>query len=421
MFAYLVEYHRYANIVGIAVVFTLAWLFSVDRKRINKWLMLKAFALQVFFGALLIKVPAIEQYVLKPVTDGMLGLLDYALIGSRFIFGNLVDVRMDSWGFVFAFRVLPLVIFFAVLAAILSHYGIVKLVVSGINRVIRPLLGTTGPETLSVTANLVLDQTSAPILIKQYLATLTESQLFVVMVSGMAHMSVALLAVYCTMGVPMQHMLIAAVMGIPGSFVVAKMMIPESNTQVATHEEKIGDGIESGNIFDAIFQGTSTGTQLVMIIGAMLLVFIALLPLVDTFICWFSMLINFLLSFVHLAIPVLSLNLIFGWIFSPFAYLMGFTGTELSDAAYLLGTKISINELVAFSRLGTMHFSERSLALITYAVGNFANFACIGIQVGGISALAPSCRPLLTKLGLRAVFAGSLVGLLSAFIMGLLI
>lgn len=420
MFAYLVEYHRYANIVGIGVVLVLAWLLSVDRTRINKWLVLKALALQVFFGALLVKVPAIEQYVLQPIANGMSGLLGYASTGARFVFGNLVDLRPDAWGCVFAFRVLPLIIFFAVLASILSHYGIIQWVVSGFNKIIRPLLGTSGPETLAATSNIVLSQSESPLLIKQYLASLTESQLFVVMVSGMAHMSAGMCAVYYTMGVPMQHMLIAAVMGIPGSILLAKMVVPDTQEQ-STQKDIVVDESRSGNILDAIFQGTSSGTQLAIIVGAMLLVFIALLPLVDTIICWIGALINWPLSFAQVQIPALSLSLIFGWLFAPFAYLMGLEGTELTNVAYLLGTKISINEFVAFSRLSTMQFSERTLALLTYAIGNFAAFASIGMQVAGISALAPSCRTSLTKLGLRALLAASLVGLLSAFIMGLLI
>jgi CNT family concentrative nucleoside transporter len=353
-----------------------------------------------------------------PLAAGFTALCGFAREGAHFVFGNLSTVCIESWGCVFAFNVLPLIIYFAALASILSHYGIIQAIVSGLNRVIRPLLGTSGAETLSATSNLILGQTEAPLLIKNYLATMSESQLFVVMVSGMAHMSAGLLAVYYAMGIPMKHMIIAAAMGIPGAILIAKIIVPEQgsvDTSATTRQER------KGNIFDAIFQGTSTGTSLAIIVGAMILVFLGLLPLLDAIIGGFGCLINWCLAFVDVQIPALSLGYLFSWVFAPIAWLLGFTGTDFTQAAQLLGTKISINEFVAFTKMTSMHFSERATILLTYAIGNFANLASIGMQVGGISALAPSCQSTLAKLGFRALLGASLVGLLSAFIIGLLI
>lgn len=418
MVSYLLEYQRYANLIGIAVVLALAWLLSCDRKKINYGLVLKALGMQVIFGILLIKVPVIEEYVFMPLACGFTALCGFAREGAQFVFGNLSKVAPDSWGCVFAFNILPLIIFFAVLASILSHYGIIQAIVAALNRVIRPLLGTSGAETLSATSNLILGQTEAPLLVKNYLASMSDSQLFVIMVSGMAHMSAGLLAVYYAMGIPMKHMIIAAAMGIPGAILLAKIMVPEKgpvDASAATGQER------KGNIFDAIFQGTSSGTSLAIIVGAMLLVFMGLLPLLDAIIGGFGSVINWGLAFVGVQIPALSLGYLFSWVFAPFAWLLGLTGTDFTQAAQLLGTKISINEFVAFSKMTSMQFSERATILLTYALGNFANLASIGMQVGGISALAPSCQSTLAKLGFRALLAASLVGLLSAFIVGLLI
>lgn len=421
MIAYLLEYNRYMHIVGIAVVLGLAWLLSVNRKKINYWLALKALGLQVTFALLLIKIPAIETKFFDPLAKGFNALCDFAREGARFLFGNLVDLRPDGWGCVFAFRILPLIIFFAAFASILSHYGIIQAVVRGINRIIRPLLGTSGPETLSATSNLILGQTEAPLLIKNYLANMSESQIFVVMVSGMAHMSTVLLAIYSQMGIPMKHMIISAAMGIPGAILLAKIMVPEKETITTTTQDSPEDKSQ-GNIFDAIFQGTSTGTSIAVIVGAMLLVFIALLPLVNMLIGTIGNGINGMLAFITTyQLPPLSLTYFFGWFFSPFAYLLGLSGTDVAQACELMGIKVTINEFVAFSQMEHMHLAERTTMLLTYALGNFANLSSIGMQVGGISALAPSCQSTLAKLGMRAVVAGSLVGLLSAFIVGLIL
>ena len=419
LFSYLLMYNRYANILGIGVIILLAWGFSSNRKNINKKLAVKALVLQIVFGILLIRVPFVEAHILGPISDGVRCLFNYAHEGAQFLFGNLITIDMNSWGSVFAFHTLPIIVFFAALTALLFHFGIIQFVVSLFNRVLRPILGTSGPETLCASANCFLGQTEAPLLIKNYLKAMTKSELFVVMVSGKATVSGSIMAVYYSLGIPMKHMLTAGMMAIPGSILMAKMLVPEEKNVKLSSSVKFEKS--EGNIFEVLYQGTSAGVSLAVNVGAMLLVFISLLPLVNAIICWFGGLLNYPLGFVGVALPPLSLNYIFGLLFAPFAFFLGFTGSEMMQAAQVLGTKVSVNEFVAFSQMLTMNLSERTVALLTYAVCGFSNFSCIGIQVGGIGALVPECRKWLTELGLRAVLASSLVNLLSACIIGLLI
>lgn len=419
LFSYLLQYNRYANLLGIGVIIVLAWLLSSNRKNINKTLALKALALQIVFGILLIKVPFIEAHILGPISDGVRCLFNYARGGAQFLFGNLINIDMNSWGSVFAFHTLPIIVFFAALTALFFHFGIIQLVVSLFNRILRPLLGTSGPETLCASANCFLGQTEAPLLIKNYLGAMTKSEMFVVMVSGMATVSGSIMAVYYSLGIPMKHMLTAGVMAIPGSILMAKMLLPEDKKAKASSSVKFEKS--KGNVFEAIFQGTSDGVALAVNVGAMLLVFISLLPLVNTLIFWVGTLLNYPLGLIGFMLPPLSLNYIFGWLFAPFAYFLGFTGSEMLQAAQVLGTKVSVNEFVAFSQMLTMNLSERTVAILTYAVCGFSNFSCIGIQVGGIGVLVPERRQWLTELGVRAVIASSLVNVLSACIIGLLI
>ncbi len=419
LFSYLLMYNRYANILGIGVIILLAWGFSSNRKNINKKLAVKALVLQIVFGILLIRVPFVEAHILGPISDGVRCLFNYAHEGAQFLFGNLITIDMNSWGSVFAFHTLPIIVFFAALTALLFHFGIIQFVVSLFNRVLRPILGTSGPETLCASANCFLGQTEAPLLIKNYLKAMTKSELFVVMVSGMATVSGSIMAVYYSLGIPMKHMLTAGMMAIPGSILMAKMLVPEEKNVKLSSSVKFEKS--EGNIFEVLYQGTSAGVSLAVNVGAMLLVFISLLPLVNAIICWFGGLLNYPLGFVGVALPPLSLNYIFGLLFAPFAFFLGFTGSEMMQAAQVLGTKVSVNEFVAFSQMLTMNLSERTVALLTYAVCGFSNFSCIGIQVGGIGALVPECRKWLTELGFRAVLASSLVNLLSACIIGLLI
>lgn len=419
---YLLEYHRYCNLIGIALIIAVAWVFSGNKKAISLKKALQASGMLVALSVILIWVPAIGQTVIMPIGDAVNRLFDFANMGAAFVFGPLACVS-ESWGCIFAFRVLPAIIFFGALTSLLFWLGIIQVVVAGVNKVIRPLLGTTGPETLCSVANVFLGQTEAPLLIRNYLAGMTRSQMFVVMVSGMATISVPLMAVYSVQGVPIFHMVVAGVLAIPGAMLVCKIMVPEESN-VETNS-KIEFEKQSGNIFDAIFQGTSAGMSLAVNVAAMLIVFLALLPMLNAILVWLGGGFNMLIAWMGagFALPDLSVEYLLGLVCTPFTYLMGFTGERALAAGQLLGIKLSLNEFIAFSKMTApgMVWSVRDTAILTYALCAFANFASIGIQVGGIGALVPEKRHWIAELGLRAVLASTLVNLLSAFVVGLLI
>ena len=421
IYNYFLEHNRYYNLLGILVVLLIAFIFSKNKSKIKPKLIISALLLQFIIGFIVLKTE-IGKNSVDVVSSGISRIYLFADEGIKFLFGNLANAEMH-WGFIFAFKILPIIIFFGALTAILSHFGIIQFFVSAINFIIRPILGTSGAETLCAVANSFLGQTESPLLIRDYLSTMTKSELFVVMVSGMATISGSILAVFASMGVPAKHMLAASVMAIPASILIAKIILPE------TEESQTGKGVslnlhsKSENIFDAIFKGTSDGLALAVNVGAMLMVFISLIVLINFLLGQGSIKVNEIFMYLgyNLNIPLLSLNYIFAQIFSPFAYLLGFSGHEATAAAELLGTKVAINELVAYSKMVTMNLTERTQTILTYALCGFSNFSCIGIQVGGIGALVPEKRHWLTELGLLTVLASSLANLLSALIAGILL
>lgn len=421
MFQYLVEYNRYLNFVGVAVILGIAFLFSKNKRAISPRLVLRALGLQVIIGFFMLRT-AIGQSMVQGIADGVSKLYKFAETGSEFVFGNLMNPAM-SWGFIFGIKVLPIIIFFGALMALLFHLGVVQMVVSAMSVVVRPLLGTSGAETLCAISNSFLGQTEAPLLIKNYLKNMTKSEMLVVMVSGMATISGAILAVFAAMGVPAQHLLTASVMAIPASLLIAKILYPE------TEKTETGDGIaagyerSTGSAIDAISSGTVDGLHLALNVGAMLISFLSLLALTNFVLGYSSIIINSGLHFVGSAwqLPKLDLNLIFSYAFAPFGYLLGFTGDDVFKAGQLLGTKVTVNELIAYGNMISMQLSERAVSILTYALCGFANFSCIGIQIGGIGALVPEKRAWLCELGLYAVLGGTLANLLSAMIAGILL
>lgn len=421
MISYLLEHNRYLNIVGIAVIVGLAVLFSRKRSHINWRLVISALALQFCLAVLVLKIN-IGHGVIEWIAKGVSKIYQFADHGSRFIFGNLVDVQ-GPWGFIFAIKILPVIIFFGAFTALLFHLRIIQFFVSLANRGIRPLLRTSGAETLCAIANSFLGQTEAPLLVRNYLRSMTKSEMFVVMVSGMATISGSILVVFAAMGVPADHMLAASVMAIPASIMIAKILYPETGEPETTGAAAVKFEAPSKNIFDAISIGTSDGLHLAVNVAAMLISFIAFFALINYCLGFFTGKINDLLSAGGLAFqfPILSLDMIFSYIFSPFAYLLGFTGKDAAAAGELLGIKVTVNELVAYGKMVTMNISERAKDIITYALCGFSNFSCIGIQIGGIGALVPEKRRWLTELGLFAVLGSSLANLLSALMAALLL
>ncbi|OQA36151.1 MAG: Nucleoside permease NupX [Candidatus Dependentiae bacterium ADurb.Bin331] len=419
VFAYLLEYNRYMNIIGIFVVLAIAFLFSKNRRAINYKLVINALLLQMVVGWITLRT-SVGQRIVQSIADGVTVIYNCADAGASFVFGNLNNPTLP-WGFIFAIKVLPIIIFFGALMAILFHYGIIQRIVAVIGYGVQPLLGTSGAETLCAVANSFLGQTEAPLLIRNYLSTMTKSELFVVMVSGMGTVSGAILAVFGEIGVPMVHLLTASVMAIPGSILIAKILVPEEEKTKTGGSTTLVCEQTSGTIFDAISVGTSDGLQLALNVGAMLISFLSLIALVNYLLGATSQTLNYYLADIKVQLPQLSLNYIFSRLFAPFGYLLGFTGNDALRAGELLGTKVTINELIAYSEMVKMDLSARVTSIMTYALCGFSNFSCIGIQIGGIGALVPAKRTWLCQLGLYAVLGGSLSNLLSALIAGLLL
>ncbi len=413
--AYFMEYNRYINVLGIGVILGLAWLFSRHKRHVNFRLVASALALQAVLAFCVLKT-TIGQTVISSISSGIEYLYQYAGVGISFLFGSLANGD-GPWGNIFAVKVLPVIIFFGAFMALLFHFGIVQRVVTALGLVVRPLLGTTGAETLCAVANSFLGQTESPLLIKNYLASMTKSELFVVMVSGMGTISGAILAVYASMGVPAAHLLGSSVVAIPATILIAKILLPETEKVVsdkvinAKHETK-------GNVFEAISSGTSDGLSLMLNVAAMLIAFISLIALLNGVLEGASAQLN---SWFSLGLPAVNLDYIFSKIFYPFALLLGFTGSDASNVAQLLGTKVAVNEFFAYHKMVLMNLPERVQTLTTYALCGFSNFSSIGIQVGGIGALVPEKRQWLTELGLMAVLGGALSNLLTALLVGLFI
>lgn len=405
LYDYLLEYNRYMNLVGIAAIIVIATAFSKKRMHIKWRLIGSALLMQFVLGFLVLKTTT-GQAIVSTISDGIAKIYLFAGKGACFVFGNLCNAD-SSWGAIFAIKVLPIIIFFGAVTALLAHWRIIHYAVKGLSYVIRPILGTSGAETLCAIANSFLGQTEAPLLIRNYLKDLTKSELMVVMVGGMAHISGSILIVFASMGVSANHLLAASVMSIPGAIMIAKLLLPETDESTTAHGNVTIQVEESGNAFGAIAKGTSDGLNLAVNVAAMLISFIAFLAMI-----------NYLLAYIN---PELTLETIFAKIFMPFGYLLGFTGKEAAAASELVGIKVAVNEFIAYQKMVTMNLSPRVMTLVTYALCGFSNFSCIGIQIGGIGALVPGKRQWITEFGLYAVLGGTLANLLSAMIAGLLL
>jgi len=419
--SYFIEHNRYLNIIGIFVILLVAWLFSKKKSKVRPRMVLTALSLHILIAFLVLKIP-VGIKILGYVASGVRSVYECAGYGTSFIFGSLVNAE-GAWGFIFAFKVLPIIIFFGALMALLFHFGIVQFFVSIISYVIRPILGTSGAETLCAISNSFLGQTEAPLLVKDYLKNMTKSEFLLVMVSGMATISGAILVVFASMGVPIDHLLASSVMSIPASILIAKILYPETEKSKTAAGISIKMEKKTANMFDAIFSGTTDGLKLALNVGAMLISFLALLAMFNFILGYGVVKVNVLLEYFGFAVrlPGLSLELILSYIFSPFAYLLGFTGNEALKAGELLGTKVAVNELIAYTNLVHAGLSERATSILTYALCGFSNFSCIGIQIGGIGALVPNKKLWLTQFGLYAVLGGALANMLSAMVASLLL
>jgi len=403
-YTYFIAEERYLSIIGIFLIFAIAFLFSEKRSKINYRSIGTALLIQILVGLFILKT-SIGSITLGYLAHGISRLYDCSQAGARFIFGSLADAA-GPWGPIFLIKVAPAIIFFCALMALLNYLGIIQLLVKGITMLLCPILGTSGAETLCATANSVLGSIEASFLIKQYLANATRSEMFVILVSGMATISAALFAVYGSFGVPMIHILCSSFMAVPGSILIAKILIPETEKPATMKVSDIECKKTSSNVFDAIASGTSDGLAIAAGITAMLIAFLSLIAVINN---------------ILLATCGVSLDFIFGKLFASVARLLSISSVESEKAGILLGQKLAINEFVAYVNFSKFALTERTQAILTYALCGFANFSFIGMQIGGIGALAPSKRELLTKLGLFALLAGTLTNLLTAAIASLLI
>jgi CNT family concentrative nucleoside transporter len=411
---------RLTGVLGILAILLFAYLFSTNRRAIRLKTVAIGLALQFIFAVLVLRVGWGERAIAF-AGDAVTKLLSYSFAGSEFVFGPL-GAKASKYGFVFAFQVLPIIIFIAAFFAILYHYGVMQFIIRQLAKVMMRFMGASGVESMDVAASIFMGQTEAPLTISPYLATVTMSELMVIMTAGMAHISGAVMGAYIAFGIEARHLLAAVIMTAPGTILIAKMLVPETEKPLTAGTDKLPEiefDSKESNVLDAATKGTTDGLRLALNVAAMLISFLALIALVDGILGGTH---NFLAAHGMPWFPG-SLESIFGVIFSPIAWLIGVPWHDCHSIGNLLGTRMALNELVAFTMLGAQKASldPRSVTIATFALCGFANFSSIGIQIGGLSALAPNRRHDLARLGFRAMIAGTLANLMSASIVGILL
>jgi CNT family concentrative nucleoside transporter len=397
---------RLRGLLGIVAILGAAYALSVNRRAISRRVLFWGLTLQWVFALIVLRVPA-GEWCLRRAGKAVKGVLDCALDGATFVFGKPLVNPEGPAGFVFAFRVLPTIVFVAALFAVLYHIGVMQWIVRGCAVVMARLMGTSGAESLNVAASLFLGQTEAPLTIRPYLSRLTNSELLTVMTAGMAHVSGGVMAAYFAFGVEPRHILTAVIMTAPGTILLSKMLVPETG-QPETLGHVKGDAMRpDANVLDAAARGTRDGLHLALNIAAMLLAFLGLIALVNK----------------GLSYAGTSLEALLGLALAPVAYLLGVPWSDCRAVGGLLGTRTVLNELIAYGQLGMLkdQLDPRSFTIATFALCGFANFSSIGIQIGGIGALAPDRRTDLARLGVRALLAGTMANYLSACIAGALL
>jgi len=406
---------RFTGLLGLIAIVAAAYVFSSNRRAIQRRVIFWGLGLQFGFAFLVLKTKF--GYLFKAAADGVNYLLAYASEGSKFVFGDKLGVKNDQFGVVFAFQVLPIVIFIASLFAILYYLGIMQVVVRGMAIGMQKVMGTSGAESTNVAASIFMGQTEAPLTIRPFLADLTQSELFTVMASGMAHVSGAVMAAYVVIaGVEIRHLLTAVIMTAPATLMLAKMLLPETGKPVTAGNVHVAVEKPGVNIIDAAARGAGDGLQLALNIAGMLIAFLGLIALVNGVLGWVH-------SWPFMGWLPGSMQGILGVIFAPVSWLLGVSWKDAATIGDLLGTRLILNEFVAFVDLGKIKHTldPRSFTIATYALCGFANLSSIAIQVGGIGALAPSRKSDLARLGLRAVAAGTMANFMSACIAGMLL
>ena len=410
---------RLQSLTGLLVILSIAYACSTDRSAIDRRTVAWGLGLQVLFALIVLKT-APGRDLFAALGRGVNWLLDFSNVGSAFVFGPLGD--REAWprimravlgdegaryAVLFAFQVLPTIIFIAALFAILYYVGLMQAIVRLMAVVMRRFMKASGAESLNVAASIFMGQTEAPLTIRPFLAGMTQSELMTVMTSGMAHISGGIMAAYILFGIEAQHLLTAVIMTAPGTLMMAKIFVPETEVPATSGTVTLTVERTDVNVIDAAGRGTSEGLALALNVGAMLISFLALIALVNAI----------------LGLAGLSLQQIFGWVFAPLAWSMGVAWADSSTIGHLLGTRMVLNEFVAYSQLGPLKdtLDPRSFTIATFALCGFANLSSIGIQVGGIGALAPTRRHDLARLGFRAMLAGTLANFVTATIAGFLL
>jgi CNT family concentrative nucleoside transporter len=418
---------RLQPLVGLALIGLIAYSLSTNRRAIKLRTIVWGFGLQLAFALIVLKTAA-GQRTFEILGEKIRLLLGFAAVGSSFVFGPIgnqpVWARImnsalgpegANYGVIFAFQIAPTIIFIAALFAILYYFGLMQLIVRLFAMVMHRVLGASGAESLNVAASIFMGQTEAPLTIRPYLARMTESELMTVMTSGMAHISGGIMAAYIAFGIEPKHLLTAVIMTAPGTLMMAKMFVPETAVPETLGSVKLDVKTGDVNVVDAAGRGTVEGLHLAMNVVAMLISFIALIALLNAVLGWVGL---------HTPLPDdLSLQKIFGVVFAPIAWSLGVSWKDASTVGNLLGTRMVLNEFIAFAQLGPMKdtLDPRSFTVATFALCGFANFASIGIQIGGIGALVPERRHDLARLGMRAMLAGTLANFTSACIAALLL
>jgi len=405
---------RYTGLLGIVAILTVAYLLSRHRRAIKLRVIFWGLGLQFTFAVLVLKTEFGK--IFQAIGVGVSAMLNYAEAGSNFVFGPL-GIKTGPFGVVFAFQVLPIVIFIASFFSIMYYLGIMQVIVRAFAVVMLKVMGASGAESLNVAASIFMGQTEAPLTIKPFIAGMTESELFTIMVSGMAHVSGAVMAAYVKIaGVEIQHLLTAVIMTAPATIMLAKMFVPEVDKPATAGRVEVRVEKTSVNVIDAAARGAGDGLGLALNIGAMLIAFLSLIAMINGILGWGR-------SLPGLFWLPATLQQVFAWLFAPVAWLMGVAWNDCATIGNLLGTRLVLNEFVAFLELAPLkaHLAPRSFTIATYALCGFANFSSIAIQIGGIGAIAPNRKSDLARLGLKAVAVGSMANFMSACIAGMLL
>ncbi|MEX6293921.1 NupC/NupG family nucleoside CNT transporter [Proteus mirabilis] len=419
--------HLIMSLVGMATLILIAILFSSNRRAIKLRTVGGAFLIQIGLGAFVLYSES-GRKVLLAISDAVKNVIDYGENGMSFLFAGLVSDKMfelfGNGGFVFALRVLPVIVFFSSLIAVLYYLGIMQFVIKILGGGLQKVLGTSRTESMSATANIFVGQTEAPLVVRPYIARMTTSELFAVMCGGLASVAGSVLAGYASMGVPLEYLITASFMAAPGGLLFAKLLVPETETPDDQKDafDNLSDEEKPANIIDAAASGASSGLQLSLNVGAMLLAFVALIALINGILGgiggWFGY-------------EDFSLELILGWVFAPIAFLIGVPWSEATIAGSFIGQKLVINEFYAYSEFskylqdesqlaaaGLMALSEQTKVIISFALCGFANLSSVAVLLGGLGGMAPNRRKDVARLGMKAVLAGTLSNLMSATIAG---